>query len=189
MPTALVALCKTNIFVPYIHHTIQKWGLDLWVIRCPMSLLQPNKDSSTWNLKSYKCEGLDKYRTSSPHRPTLDYFLKTFTSFMFQAVPQKSQPWTGEGHTLCSWQRLMSHRAPSPTARPARAVAVSRDPSYKECKTGQQRKISRCLCICLKSTVRQINSIIFIIQFQEQRDTLHDLLWTHWNSQQVLMQR
>lgn len=48
MPTALVALCKTNIFIPYIHHTIQKWGLDLWVIRCPMSLVQPNKDSSTF---------------------------------------------------------------------------------------------------------------------------------------------
>lgn len=123
--------CSVQTFLsPYIiHHTIPKWDSDLWFIRCPLFLLRPNKTAAhccLWNIKSYKCEALDKYQTSSPHRPTLDYFLKAFTSFMFQAVPQKSQPWTGEGYTLCSQQRLMSHRAPAPTAWPARTVSASR---------------------------------------------------------------
>lgn len=93
--------CSMQTFLsPYIHHTIQKWGSDLWIIRCPVSLLWPNKTAAhfcLWNLKSYRCEGLDKYQKSSKHRPTLDYFLKAFTSYVPGSAPEV---------TTMNWWRL-----------------------------------------------------------------------------------
>lgn len=72
----IFAYCKK-----VIHHTIQKWGWDLWVI---MSLLWPNKTAAhfcLWNLESYKCEGLDKYQNILPTQANPGLFSKGIHQF------------------------------------------------------------------------------------------------------------
>lgn len=100
--------------------------------------------------------GFGQISNTLPPRPILDYFLKAFTSFMFQAVPQKSTPtmtcWrlhsahsrglchTGSCHQLLDQQEQWQFQSPPHT------------------RTGMQNRsaeeISRYLCICLKSTVK-----------------------------------
>lgn len=149
---------------PYIHHTIQKWAWDLWGI---MSLLWPNKTAAhlcLWNLESYKSEGLDKYQTSSPPRPILDYFLKAFTSFMFQAVPQKSQPWPAEGDSLPTAGGYVT-QGPITNCWTSKNSGSSRVLLTQGLQNRSAEEISRYLCICLKSTVRQIRGIVLILHF------------------------